>query len=76
MIIKLLITILDEKDLSCLPVRLQRFELRLMRYDYDIFHTPCKNMFLADTLSRPNASAYMEDDMKHNIVLLRLLYTL
>jgi len=35
---KPLIAILGEKDLSKLPVRVQRFKLRLMRYDYDIFH--------------------------------------
>lgn len=52
---KPLIAILGEKDLSNLPVRVQRFKLRLMRYDYDIFHTPGKDMFLADALSRPNS---------------------
>ena len=53
---KPLIPILGEKDLSKLPVRVQRFKLRLMRYNYDIFHTPGKNMFLADALSRPNGN--------------------
>lgn len=56
---KPLIAILGEKDLSSLPVRVQRFKLRLMRYGYDIFHTPGKDMYIADTLSRPNV-AYSE----------------
>ena len=39
--------------MSKLPLRVQRFKLRLMRYDYVIFHTPGCKMFLADSLSRP-----------------------
>ena len=50
---KPLTTILGEKDLSKLPLRVQRFKLRMMRYDYEIFHTPGSHMFLADSLSRP-----------------------
>ena len=53
---KPLVPILGEKDLSNLPIRVQRFKLRLMRYDFDIFHTPGKNMHLADALSRPCSS--------------------
>jgi len=45
--------LLGEQDLSSLPVRVQRFHLRLMRYDYIIFHTPGKDMSIADVLSRP-----------------------
>ena len=59
---KPLVAILGEKDLSCLPVRVQRFKLRLMRYDYDIFHTPGKDMFIADALSRPNTVSFNEID--------------
>jgi hypothetical protein len=51
---KPLIPLLGEKDLSKLPPRVQRFKLRLMRYDYHIFHTPGSEMFLADLLSRPS----------------------
>jgi hypothetical protein len=59
---KPLIAILGEKDLSNLPIRVQRFKLRLMRYDYNIFHTPGKDMFLADALSRPNGElGYCEE---------------
>ncbi|KAF6026017.1 hypothetical protein EB796_015676 [Bugula neritina] len=50
---KPLVPILGEKDLTSLPIRVQRFKLRLMRYDFEIFHTPGSKMYLADALSRP-----------------------
>ena len=50
---KPLVQLLGVKDLSCLPLRIQRFRMRLMRYKYDIFHTPGSQMYLADLLSRP-----------------------
>ena len=50
---KPLVRLLGEKDLANLPLRCQRFKLRLMRYRFDIFHTPGSQMFLADALSRP-----------------------
>ena len=49
---KPLIPLLGEKDLSDLPLRVQRFKLRLMRYDYDIFFSPGAVMHIADSLSR------------------------
>lgn len=61
---KALVSILGEKDLSCLPLRVQRFKLRLMRYGFEIFHTPGKDMFLADSLSRPNNSKYSDHDLQ------------
>ena len=45
--------LLGSKDLSELPLRIQRFKMRLMRYCYQIFHTPGSKMFIADLLSRP-----------------------
>ena len=50
---KPLIPLLGSKDLSELPLRIQRFKMRLMRYCYNIFHTPGNKMFIADLLSRP-----------------------
>ena len=35
-----------------LPIRVQRFRLRMMRFDYTISHVPGKNLIIADTLSR------------------------
>ena len=51
---KPLVAILGDKDLSKLPLRVQRFKLRMMRYEYTIFHTPGSHMYLADSLSRPS----------------------
>lgn len=49
---KPLVPLLGEKDLSSLPLRIQRFRLRMMRYSYTIFHSPGSQMFIADNLSR------------------------
>ena len=54
---KPLVPLLGQKDLSDLPLRVQKFKMRLMRYDYCIFHTPGVDMYLADMLSRPPAPA-------------------
>ena len=59
---KPLISLLVEKDLSQLPLRIQRFKMRLMRFDYQIFHTPGSLMFIADTLIRPNSVGRIEDE--------------
>lgn len=50
---KPLVPLLGSKDLCDLPLRVQRFKMRLMRYQYSIFHTPGSGMFIADLLSRP-----------------------
>ena len=57
---KPLVSLLGNKDLSQLPLRVQRFKLRLMRYGYSIFHTPGKHMHIADALSRPVDSDYSD----------------
>ena len=49
---KPLVPLLGEKDLSSLPLRIQRFRLRMMRYSYTIFHSPGSQMLIADNLSR------------------------
>ncbi len=49
---KPLIPIFSSKSLDALSPRLQRFKIRLMRYDFSIFHTPGKDLHIADTLSR------------------------
>jgi len=40
------------KDLDCLPLRIQRFRMRLMKYRFTIVHVPGKDLTSADTLSR------------------------
>ncbi|XP_033730104.1 uncharacterized protein K02A2.6-like [Pecten maximus] len=49
---KPLVSLLGSKPLSELPPRVQRFRMRLMRYDYDINHVPGKLLYIADALSR------------------------
>ena len=50
---KPLVKLLGESDIASMPLRCQKFRMRLMRYNYRIFHTPGKDMILADLLSRP-----------------------
>ena len=42
----------SKKDLDCLPPRIQPFRMRLMKYSFNIFHEPGKNLNCADALSR------------------------
>ncbi|XP_054282050.1 uncharacterized protein K02A2.6-like [Macrosteles quadrilineatus] len=49
---KPLVSLLGSKDLDTIPARIQRFKMRLMKFDYSIEHIPGKEMFTADTLSR------------------------
>lgn len=49
---KPLIQVLQTKPIDELSPRLQRFRLRLMRYDYKIMYTPGKELVVADALSR------------------------
>ena len=62
-----LISLLGDKDLSKLPIRVQRFKLRLMRYAYSIFHTPGNKMFLADSLSRPCEPSLSVNDINRSV---------
>ena len=49
---KPLIPLLSTKLIDELPVRIQRFRMRLMRFDFVIAHVPGKLMYTADSLSR------------------------
>ena len=49
---KPLAPLLSSKNLDDLPVLVQRFQLRLMRYDFSISHVPGKDLIIADALSR------------------------
>ena len=44
--------ILSTKNLEDLPIRVQRFRLRMMRFSYEIVHVPGKDLYTADCLSR------------------------
>ena len=48
---KPLVPLLSTKNLEELPIRVQRFCLRLMRFTYTIVHVPGKNLCTADALS-------------------------
>ena len=49
---KPLVPLLSMKNLEDLPIRIQRFNLQMMRYQYDIKHIPGKELNTADFLSR------------------------
>ena len=63
---KPLVPLLGKTNLDCLPPRVLRFQIRLMRFDYSISHVPGKLLYTADTLSRapltpPDANHLLED---------------
>ena len=49
---KSLVSLLGQKDLSDLPIRVQRFRMRLLRFSYSISFLPGKLMYIPDLLSR------------------------
>ena len=49
---KPLVPLLTSKNLDELPIRVQCFRLRLMRFSYSMSHVPGKELIMADTLSR------------------------
>ena len=49
---KPLVPLLSTKLLDELPLRVQRFRMRLMRFNFSISHTPGKDLVTADALSR------------------------
>ena len=49
---KPLVPLFSSKQLDQLPVRIQRFRLRMMRFQFTISHVPGKELTIADTLSR------------------------
>ena len=59
---KPLMQIFKSKHLDDLSPRLQRFRLRMMRYDYDIVYTPGKFLLVADALSRQPIPHHEEDE--------------
>ena len=61
---KPLIPLLSHKTLDELPVRIQRFHMRLMRFHFSISHVPGKHLVIADALSRaPVSYPTTEDDL-------------
>ena len=65
---KPLIPLLGQKLLDQLPLRVQRFRLRLMRYSYDISYVPGKNLHTADALSRaPIENDHRDEDFGEEV---------
>ena len=61
---KQLIPLLSHKTLDELPVRIQRFRMRLMRFHFSISHVPGKHLVIVDTLLRaPVSYPTTEDDL-------------
>ena len=53
---KPLVPLFTSKPLDELPVRVQRFRLRMMRFDFSMSHVPGKSLLVADALSRAPCS--------------------
>ena len=62
---KPLVPLLGTTHLDCLPPRILRFRLRLMRFSYTICHVPGKELYTADALSRAPLSASGDPQTEH-----------
>ena len=60
---KPLVPLFGSKNLEELPIRVQRFRLRMMRYNYTISHVPGESLHVADTLSRAPCSDAVDPDI-------------
>ena len=63
---KPLIPLFSTKHLEELPARVQRFGLRMLRFNFNIVRVPGKNLLIADTLSRAPLMA-LDQHNKHRI---------
>ena len=59
---KPLVPLFGEKNLDELPIQVQRFRLRMMRYKFSISHVPGKSLLMADALSRAPCSDVRRED--------------
>ena len=59
---KPLVPLFGKTNLDCLPPRILRFRLRLMRFNYSISHVPGKELYTADALSRAPITVKEVDD--------------
>ena len=59
---KPLVPLFGSKLLDKLPIRVQRFRMRMMRFNFNIYHIPGKNLTIADMLSRASYSRLTKDD--------------
>ena len=60
---KPLIPLLSSKEIACMPPRIQRFRLRLMRFSPTVVYVPGKQQVTADALSRAPVGTPTESDI-------------
>ena len=66
---KPLVPLFSSKILDELPLRVQRFRMRMMRFSFSICHVPGKQLSTADALSRaPIMTTNSSDDLFHDEV--------
>ena len=59
------VPLFSTKLLDELPVRVQRFRIRLIKYHFSIHHVPGKKIATADVLSRfPRSAAYHDEELE------------
>ena len=67
---KPLLSVLGDKELALLPLRIQRFRLRMMAFSYSVHYTPGEKLVLADALSRaPMSSVGNYSDSADSVLL-------
>ena len=65
---KPLVPLLGARRLDELPIRVQRFRMRMLRYHFTISHVPGKNLVVADTLSRaPESGESVQDCLEQEV---------
>ena len=65
---KPLVPLLSTKRLDELPIHVQRFRMRMLRYHYSISHVPGKNLITADMLSRaPAPGRSIQDSLQGEV---------
>ena len=58
-----LVPLFSTKNLEELPVRVERFRIRMLRFHFSIVHVPGKDLVLADTLLRAPEGLPTEQDL-------------
>ena len=74
---KPLLSVLGDKELALLPLRIQRFRLRMMAFSYTVQYTPGEKLVLADALSRaPLSSIGNYNDSSEKVLLNEMIESL
>ena len=74
---KPLVSVLGDKELALLPLRVQRFRLRMMAFSYSVKYTPGEKLVVADALSRaPLSSLDKGGGSEENALLNEMIHSL